>query len=283
MGGPDSLSVIIPSLRGVPQELLHSIEGQSLVPGETEIVVGVSPNGRARNVGVARTTGSVLFFIDDDAVLAHSRVIETMVSLLEDPEVGVVGASRLVPPESSPFQQRVARQVARINNPVVHVPLETNPDPPLYSTQVTTTCAAMRREVFERAGGFSEVLVRSVDPEFFHRVRALGYRFFLAPDVWAWHPAPPTLRKLVIKHFNYGLGHAQAAHIHPELARGPERYPLPYFILRTLLAPLQIFTSYSFGDPDFRLTFAPLKAVASYASAVGYVYGCLANVDQKYV
>jgi len=270
-----SLSIVIPSLLGAPQALLDSIKNQTITPDEIEIVVGVSPNGRARNVGVARTTGDILLFIDDDAVLAHDRVIETMIFFLEDPKVGVVGASRLVPPDAPSFQQRVARQVARINNPVVHQPLETNPDPPLYNIQITTTCAAMRRQVFEQAGGFSEVLIRSVDPEFFHRVRKLGYHFILAPDTWVWHPAPSTLGKLLRKHFLYGLGHAQATHLHPELARGPERHPIPYFVLRTLLAPIQVFFSYSFGDPRFRFTFAPLKAIASYASALGYFYGCL--------
>lgn len=273
MNIPLSISVVIPSLHGAPQALLDSIYSQTISPTEIEVVVGVRPNGRARNVGVARTNGSLLFFIDDDAVLAHDRVIERMLPFLRDPSVGVVGASRLVPTEAPRFQQRVARQVARIDNPVVHKPLETNPDPPLYSTQVTTTCAAMRRAVFEQVGGFSESLVRSVDPELFHRVRKLGYRFILAPDAWTWHPAPSTLWKLLKKHFLYGFGHAQATRIHPELARGPERYPLPYFALRTILAPFQVFISYSFGDPSLRLTFAPLKALSSYASAIGYFCG----------
>ncbi len=268
-----SLSVVIPSLHGVPPALLESIKAQTVQPDEVEVVVGVRPNGRARNVGVARTNGERLLFIDDDAVLAHEHVIERMLPFLDDPTVGVVGASRLVPPNAPRFQQWVARQVARINNPVVHEPLETNPDPPLRLTQVTTTCAAMRREVFDEVGGFSEVLIRGVDPEFFFRVRQQGYRFILAPDAWTWHPAPANLRKLIRKHFLYGLGHAQTLDLHPEMARYLERYPLPYFLLRTLLLPAQLFLTYSFGDPRLRLTFAPLKAVASYASAVGFFYG----------
>lgn len=280
MNRSTDLSVVIPSLRGAPQALLDSINNQTILPAEIEVVVGISPNGRARNVGATRTTGNILLFIDDDAVLAHDRVIEGMLRFLDSPTVGVVGASRLVPIDAPRFQQRVARQVARINNPVVDQPLETNPDPPLYSTQVTTTCAAMRRDVFEQVGGFSEVLIRSVDPEMFHRVRRLGYSFILAPGVWAWHPAPSTLRKLVEKHFLYGLGHAQATRVHPELARGPERLPLLYFAFRTLVAPLQVFLSYSFGDPSLRFTLAPLKALASYASAVGYFYGRVTTKQQ---
>jgi cellulose synthase/poly-beta-1,6-N-acetylglucosamine synthase-like glycosyltransferase len=271
------VSVIIPSLHGPDPALLESLKRQTAQPDEVEVVLGVRPNGRARNVGVAHTRGERLVFIDDDAVLAHEDVIARMLPLLDDPTVGVVGASRLVHPDAPKFQQRVAKQVARINNPVVKKALETNPHPPYRATEVTTTCAAMRRAVFEETGGFSETLIRGVDTEFFLRVRKLGYRFILAPQAWTWHPAPATLKKLLRKHFLYGLGHAQTTQLHPEMTRRLERYPLPYLFLRTLMLPLHAFLPYSFGDPRMRLTFAPLKALASYASAVGYVYGKLVS------
>lgn len=266
------VSVIIPSLHGPSPALLESLERQTVRFDEVEVVLGVHPNGRARNVGVARTSGGRLVFIDDDAVLAHKDVIARMLPFLDDPTVGVVGASRLVPPDAPKFQQRVGRQVARINNPVVNKPLETNPDPPYRATEVTTTCAAMRYAVFEEVGGFSETLIRGVDTEFFLRVHHLGYRFILAPQAWTWHPAPSTLGKLLRKHFLYGVGHAQNTRLHPQMMRRLERYPLLYLLLRTLMLPLHAFFPYSFGDPRIRLTYAPLKALASYASAVGYIY-----------
>jgi hypothetical protein len=200
--------VIIPSLDGDVAPLLASIHRQTRRPAEIEVVRGVRPNGRARNVGVSRTSAPLLVFVDDDAVLGDQRVIERLVApLLDDPSIGVSGASKLLPPGAPWFQRWVAREVPRIVHPIVDQPLESNPDPPSFYCEITTTCCAMRREVFDAAGGFDERLIRGVDTEFFVRVRRMGdgglgmgdwgaltiphtpypipyYRFLLVPHTW---------------------------------------------------------------------------------------------------
>jgi GT2 family glycosyltransferase len=160
---------------------------------------------------------------------------------------------------------------------VVRQPLETNPDPPSYYCEVTTTCCALRSEVLEKAGGFDETLEQGVDTEFFVRVRRLGYRFLLIPDAWTWHPAPATLRALLRKQWRYGMGHAQEVRRDPSRARGRSlRTPLhtlAYLLFRTAILIPNIFLPYSFAAPSWRPGFKPLKALTSYASALGYVYG----------
>ena len=47
---------------------------QTLQPDEVEIVRAVRPNGRARNLGVARSQAPILVFVDDDAVLGLSLI-----------------------------------------------------------------------------------------------------------------------------------------------------------------------------------------------------------------
>src|SRR4029079_17330430 len=140
--------------------------------------------------------------------------------LLHAARFGVTGASKLLPPDAPWFQRWVAREVPRITHPIVDQPLETNPDPPSFYCEITTTCCAMRRSVFEAAGGFDQALIRGVDTEFFVRVRRLAvgdwgsggivsvssarsprYRFILVPHAWAYHPAPANLRVLLRKHF----------------------------------------------------------------------------------
>ena len=267
------ISVVVPSLTGQVEPLLNSLQRQSLSPAEVEVVVGVRPNGRARNVGVARTSGEVLVFVDDDAVLGNEHVIGNLVRpLLRDATIGVTGSSKLIPADSSWFQRWVAREVARIEHPVVSELQETNPDPPHYYCDVTTTCCAMRRSVFEEVGGFSEELVRGVDTEFFVRVRRLRYRLVLVPDTWVWHPAPATPAALLRKHFLYGMGHAQEVALDPSRARGLQRWPWLYLLFRTAILLPSMFFPYSYADPRLRLAFSPLKAVTSYTGALGYVW-----------
>ncbi|GAB4108622.1 MAG: hypothetical protein OHK0022_60300 [Roseiflexaceae bacterium] len=281
------IALVIPSLDGSVEPLLASVRTQTLQPAEVAVVRGVRPNGRARNQGVAQTSAPILVFVDDDAVLGDRHALANLVApLLDDPTIGVTGASKLLPPDAPTFQRWVAREVPRIEHPVVAQPLESNPDPPSFYCELTTTCCAMRRAVFEQAGGFDNELIRGVDTEFFVRVRRqtaqtpagpLPYRFVLVPNTWTYHPAPATLRALLRKQFFYGAGHAQEVRRDPSRARGRElKTPLHaawFLLFRTAVLLPNVFLPYSFAAPSWRPGFKPLKALASYASALGYLWG----------
>ncbi len=274
-----TISVVVPTLDDIDPTLRTALQTQTRPADEIEVVRGVRPNGRARNVGVARTKGEFLVLIDDDALPGHPELIANLMSVLEaDRSIGVAGSSRLIPPCSSRFQRWSAREVARIENPIVHTLLETNPDPENnFYCEITTTCCALRREVFDRLGGFNEQLLQGVDTEFFVRVRRAGYRLALVPDTWVYHPAPGTLPALLSKHFRYGIGHAQEVALDPTRARGLERRPLPYLLFRTLLLLPNVFIPFSYATPSWRPGFKPLKALVSYASALGFVWGRFRN------
>jgi GT2 family glycosyltransferase len=282
----NDVAVIIPALSGEPEALLASVRRQTLQPAEVVVVRGVRPNGRARNQGVAQTRSPLLVFVDDDAVLGDEHAIANLVGpLLQDATIGATGASKLLPPDAPPFQRRVAREVPRIEHAVVREPLETNPDPPDYYCEITTTCAAMRRVVFEQVGGFSDTLLRGVDTEFFVRLRRSSpperpgsfYRLVLAPNTWAYHPAPATLRALLRKHFLYGVGAAQEVRADPRRARGrylaTPLHALAFLLFRTAILLPNVFLPYSYAAPSWRPGFKPLKALTSYVGALGYVWG----------
>jgi GT2 family glycosyltransferase len=256
-------------------------------PVELEIVVGVRPSGRARNLGAARTTAPVLVFVDDDAVLGPDDVLARLVApLLADPAIGVTGTAKLLPPGSSFFQRAAARQVPRLEHAVATAPRDTIPSSaaPGY-VEITTTCCAMRRAVFDEVGGFDETMIRGVDTELFARIHRRGYRLVVVPHAWVHHPAPATLRELLHKHFMYGVGFAQEVERHP--ARGAGRHlrtPLhagAYLAFRTLVLVPNVFLPYSRSAPSWRPGFKPLGAMSSYAAALGYVYGWYRHTRRK--
>ena len=278
-GNPPSIAAIVPSLNGNTAALEAALAAQTWPPTEIRVVRGVRPAGRARRQGVEATRSEVLFFIDDDALPAQPDLIERLVRpLLEDPTVGVTGAARVLPPNASWFQRRVAAEIPRTVNPVPSQPLETNPPLNGYGhSLVTTTCCAMRRDVYEEAGGFCETLVTGEDTDLFYRIRRRGYRFLLMPGVWVEHPAPDNLPALLRKFYGYGVGYGQEARRRPEQRIGP-RLPTPLhrlaFLFATTLWVLpNVFILYSYGYPHWRLGFRPLKAISTYAVAWGYVQG----------
>jgi GT2 family glycosyltransferase len=272
------VALIVPALEGGAPGLEADAAKQTRVPDQVIIVRGVRPNGRARNEGVRQCDADIFVFIDDDARMGNAELIAQLIAPLSDASIGVTGSAKLLPPDAPEFQRAVARQVPRIEHAIVTAPLESNPptEGHGYST-ITTTCAAMRRDVFEKTGGFSESLYRGVDTEFFSRVRRLGYRFVQVPHAYVTHPAPATFQKLWRKHLKYGVGFSQE--VRRDASKAGWRYlhtPLHaagYLFLRTVLVIPHTFIAYSGDDKRARLAFRPLGALASYAAAIGYVCG----------
>lgn len=275
------VSIIIPSWTGEVGRLMASVEAQTFQDYEVEIVRGVSPAARARNVGVERSRGEILLFIDDDAYFGNAHALQRLVELLDsDPMVGVVGTSKLAPPEATPLQHAIARQVPRMIYPVVHADEESNPPLDRYGfTAVTTTCCAVRRAAFDAVGGFDEKLTTGPeDTDFFYRVRRAGYRILVAADTWVYHDPPSSMRDLLRKSFWYGIGHALEARKNPE--RRMAVLPLDRWYGKIALVALPIAFPYAlfihpYFDPVRRIEFGfrPLKTLSTYSVLAGYIYG----------
>lgn len=278
------VAAIIPSLQGANLEpLLDALRRQTHPPDDIVVIRGISPNGRARNMGIAQTKAEWLLFIDDDAIPGHVELIERLLVSAQQPNVVAVGSARLLPPNAPLFQRQVAKQVARVVHPVVTFDTITNPDPPHFYCDITTTCLLIHRTYVESIGGFNESLIRGVDTEFLVRLRRMttpdtAANIVQTGQTWVYHSAPGTLSALWHKHIHYGIGHAQEVMRDPTRARGGNWFATPmhaafWIMWRTLIVPIHCVIPYSFADPRWRVQWTPLKALASYASAIGYLYG----------
>jgi glycosyltransferase involved in cell wall biosynthesis len=283
------VSIIVPSWTGEVSRLEESIRQQTFSDYELEIVTGVSPAARARNLGARRTHGGILLFIDDDAYFGNPHVLERLVRVIEsDPRMGVVGTSKLAPKTASRFQQAVARQVPRQVYPVLTEDTVSNPPLDSYGfTAVSTTCCAVRREAFEAVGGFDEGLTTGPeDTDFFYQLRRKGYKISVAGNTWVYHDPPATLRDLVRKSFWYGLGHALEARKSPErrmdiLALNRWYGPL-LLVGAALFFPFAFFV-HPYFDPVRRIEikFSPYKTLSTYAVLAGYAYGWYLGKPRK--
>lgn len=137
------------------------------------------PNrGKARNAGIARATGDVVLFVDDDVVVparflaAHARAHDA---------------------ETFPLA---------VSGPIVNVPsAELRPEPGAVnaSRAFFVTCNVSVRSASLRAvGGFDESfdLYGWEDTELGARLRAYGVRRHFAWDAYLWHIKPPTPESL---------------------------------------------------------------------------------------
>lgn len=244
------VSLIIPSIDGhrdgmVPK-LLASIESQSFRDYEVHLIAGVKPQGMAINLGAQKARGEILIIMDDDSELADTNVLANLVGCVDSsPRIGMAGASIVLSPDATPFQQRAAREFPRLHTPVVHEMTD--------SDLACHGCCAIPSHVFNEVGREREELIRGLDPDLRVRLRQAGYRVVLAPETCIYHPLPRSWNALLKTFFRNGYGSAYAQKVRPDLIyethealhsssfqpRRPLLYRLCRFPLRLGLAILQ--------------------------------------------
>jgi hypothetical protein len=133
----------------------------------------------ARNAGARIASGEILAFVDSDVVVQPDSLAKLRAVLALEPDVGAVFGSYDAAPASP-------GTVSRYRNLMHHFYHQTGPR---EATTFWAGCGAMRRAVFERAGGFDERYRHPSieDVELGVRLHAAGVPIRLRPDIQCKH------------------------------------------------------------------------------------------------
>jgi GT2 family glycosyltransferase len=222
----------------------------------------------ACNVGVRHANGSILFFVNQDAVLDPSCLRALVDAMLLDPRIGIAGC-KIYDADGVTLQH--AGGVLAPNGLSRHTgrgerdrgQYDEITDPPY----VTGAALAVRREVFERCGCFDEKYFPAYfeETELCFRVREAGYRVVYVPHATLTHREASSS----------GNSHSKA-------------YRLAYhrnrlrFIINTR-SPKQLLTEFVPAELRWLARHAPpadwLPLLHAYAQALAAVAGRLARVD----
>jgi succinoglycan biosynthesis protein ExoA len=93
---------------------------------------------------------------------------------------------------------------------------------------------AYARRAIERAGLFDEELIRNQDDEYNYRLRSLGGRLLLAPEIRSRYYSRGTLRSLRRQYFQYGYWKVRVMQKHPRQMRARQFAP-PMFAAALLI------------------------------------------------
>ena len=208
---PD-ISVIIP-VRNMSQSLplcLASVLRSEGIPGGPEVIVVDDASedgsaevasrfpvrlirlnrcrggGPARNAGVERARGGILFFTDADVELAPQTLRLVLEGFRARPDLHALFGAYSVDSPGAEFWS----QYKNLHHHFIH---RTAPGP---ATTFWTGCGAVRREAFLRLGGFRAV-PHIYDVDLGYRLTGAGYRVELLPHIQVWHHKPYTLWSLL--------------------------------------------------------------------------------------
>ena len=151
---------------------------------EVQVIENPNPTrpARARNRGAASATADVLVFVDADVVV-HAGLRDRLARHFADPALSAVIGSYDDAPEAPSV-------VSRYRNILHHA---THQDAAGDIATFWSGLGAMRREVFEQAGGFDPEWEDIEDVELGLRVSAKGNRIVLDPQMLCTHLKDWTL------------------------------------------------------------------------------------------
>lgn len=119
----------------------------------------------------------------------------------------------------------------------------------------TVAFPAYPKEILLKAGPFDDRLVRNQDDEYNYRLRKMGYKLLLAPDVKSKYYSRSSLLKLWSQYFQYGFWKVSVLQKHPAQMKMRQFVP-PLFVFA-----LAITAAAAFFFPIFLFWFCGLLAV----------------------
>lgn len=264
-----SISVIIPckekdkNLEGLLKDILNQKTSTDV---EIIEIPGVTPAGKARNLGAEKAKGDILVFVDADICLGNEFILEKLVEvLLNDKSIGVAASSIKIPEDATNFERWYAREIPHCESPIVNKVVDV--------WVATSACCAVWKDVFFKIGKFNAEIPRGQDPEFSYRLRKAGYRTVLAPQVWCYHRQPQSISELIRIHFRNGRGAAFVDTFYPEL--NVDIHPKSVIYTSSRKSQIYRVVRFCFQLIDSSLKCKFLLILAKLIYAFGYVCGIL--------
>ena len=213
---------VIDELQELPEE-----SGQSFSDRPMPALVLLDNPSRivstALNVGMRHAHGGVIIRVDGHCEIAPDYVRRCVDHLQNDGIDGVGGPLETV---GKTALARIIGVAMSSNFGVGGSPFRTIQR---RATQADTVpFPAYSRAAIERGGPFDEELVRNQDDEYNYRLRKLGAKILLAPDVRSRYYSRTSFRSLSHQYFQYGFWKVRVLQKHPRQMRPRQFVPVAF-------------------------------------------------------
>jgi GT2 family glycosyltransferase len=203
----------------------------------------------ARNYGAQKARGSVVVFVDDDAV-ANRDYVAAWNAAFEDASL-VSARGRVIP---------LTKQSV-YNSLAAHYDLG---DGIVGSAITTEGNCAVRKDAFLRVGGFNPTLYGHEGVELSYRLSGRGRQLYV-PDAVVYHDYADSLRKLLRKNFRHGYNGRRFAERYPEVLEYVEGFHYIFLVNKE--------TKGWWWRRGLRMVLIALSRVAEIIGSLAYVAG----------
>jgi GT2 family glycosyltransferase len=181
-------------------------------PWARTVLLEKTGRAEARNLLIPKTSGELVYFLDDDAYVSEGFVERALEAFQRFPAAPVIGGPNVTPPEASPFQRAVD---FLLSSPLGAGPMSVRyrregTERPLPGWCFMLSNFGVRREVFDKHGLFFPARCSSAEENLFlFRVeRKAGLPVFV-PELFVYHHRRATAASFCSQVFTNGRGRAQ--------------------------------------------------------------------------
>ncbi|MFA5146529.1 MAG: glycosyltransferase [Candidatus Omnitrophota bacterium] len=175
-------------------------------------VISRTSNGEARNEGIKRALGEILYFLDDDVITGKDIFMEALRIFDRRADVDIAGGPNLTPPGNTPFQKCIGHALASpfgsagMRRRYIVLPAET-----LVDDSALILCnLAIRRRALELEGAlFDKKIVCNEENILLQRMRTKGHKMLYSPRLAVYHDRRKDLFEFARQVFKYGRGRMQ--------------------------------------------------------------------------
>lgn len=158
----------------------HAPEAEVVVVDDNDQGLGFA---QTCNTGAERSTGDPIVFLNNDAFV-HAGWLGPLVAAFDEPDVGAAGSLLLYPDGRI---QHAGVELGIVNGTLTAWNI-TTPQPACDVSAVTGASMAVRRDVFDRLGGFDADYRNGYeDVDLSLRIRHAGWRIRYVPESVATH------------------------------------------------------------------------------------------------
>lgn len=201
------------------------------------LVEGSNPSVQ-RNEGVRSAAGDIIYFADDDTIPSPGAAGKAIEIFEKEADTAVVGGP-CVTPETDSLLQKIFGAVfssvfASGKSASRYAPRGMRRE--TDEKELILCNLFVRKDVFEKTGGFREDLYPNEENEFLNRVKKGGYKIIYDPDICAKRSQREGIFEFLKQCFRYGRGRAEQIKVAGAFSDLVNAVPA-VFLLYLLLAP----------------------------------------------
>ena len=199
----------------------------------------------ARNLGIKRSKGKIIAFIDSDCAAPEYWLSKLVEGLEGNKSIGGIGGTNISPNDDLTLGKAIdfvfSSYIGSLGSASLY-----NPSKPKFVSALACINSAFWRYILEKVDGFDEEYELCEDTNLSYKVRNSGYDLLFDPNISVYHYRRDSAKRFSNQFFLYGLGRMRSMLTNKSYANKGSLFPFIAILSFPVLIYFSPFMAISF-------------------------------------